>query len=79
MNQRDFIASLSKAQRLYFAEKSNRAGLNRLAQQWSLIVVLMILVLHQAKNNGRNCVVVNPVTDDIAKLVCPEPVGLKSA
>ena len=35
--------------------------------------------LYQAKNNGRNCVVVNPVTDDIAKVVCPEPAGLKSA
>ena len=45
MNQRDFIASLSKAQRLHFAKKSNRAGLKRLVQQWSLIVVLMILVL----------------------------------
>lgn len=45
MKQRDFIASLSKAQRLYFAEKSNRAGVKRLTQQWSLIVVLMILVL----------------------------------
>lgn len=35
--------------------------------------------LYQAKNNGRNCVIVNPVTDDIAKVVCPEPAGLKSA
>lgn len=45
MNQRQFMASLTKQQRVYFAQKSDVEGLKRLLQQWLLIAVLMALVL----------------------------------
>jgi fatty acid desaturase len=37
MNQREFIASLNKTQHLYFAKKSNQAGLKHPAQQWGVM------------------------------------------
>ena len=47
MNHREFLQSLSAEQRKQLTEKSDAKGLIRLAQQWGLILLLVVLITNK--------------------------------